>query len=197
VNDLLAVSRIDAGRFGLEPANLDLAALARDVGEAFPTDETHPIRVTTPSVPVIVVADRRRIVETIENLLANAVKYSPEGGAIDVDVATDGDDHAIVRVRDRGFGIPPEERPFVFQRFFRTSRAKALGGVGLGLYISREIIERHGGSLDVESTSESGSTFVITLPLVKSPLPGGAQPPATSPSAAGRGSLPDPRGGRS
>ena len=164
VNDLLAASRIDAGRFGLEPAEIDLAELVRDVVEAFPADETHPLQVSTPAGAVVVNADRRRLVETIENLLSNAVKYSPKGGAIDLDLSvTDG--RARLRVRDRGFGIPPEERPYIFQRFFRTSRAKALSGVGLGLYISREIVERHGGALELESTNESGSTFLVELPL--------------------------------
>jgi len=167
VNDLLAVSRIDAGRFPLESAELDLGELARSVAEDFPTDESHPLNITTPTAPAIVHADRRRVTEMLENLLANAVKYSPDGGAIDVDVRLE-NGHAALRVRDRGIGVPPEERPYIFQRFFRTSRAKAFGGVGLGLYISREIAERHGGSLQIESTSESGSTFVAELPLVAS-----------------------------
>ena len=170
VNDLLAVSRIDAGRFELEPIEIDLGALARDVAEAFPHDEAHPIRVTAPVTPIVVRADRRGLIETLENLLTNAVKYSPEGGAIDVEVGADRD-RAQLRVRDRGFGVPVEERPYIFQRFFRTSRAKAFGGVGLGLYISREIVERHGGSLELESSSESGSTFLVTLTQVKRELP--------------------------
>ena len=170
VNDLLAVSRIDAGRFALEPVQLDLGELVRKVADEFPTDETHPIHVATPTAPAIVDADRRRVVEMLENLLTNAVKYSPDGGAIDVEVKLESG-RALVRVHDRGIGVPPDERPYIFQRFFRTSRAKAFGGVGLGLYISRDIIERHGGSLELEHTSEGGSTFLVALPLVASPAP--------------------------
>jgi signal transduction histidine kinase len=177
VNDLLTVSRIDAGRFGVEPIDLDLATVARDAAENFPTDETHPIRVSAPATPVVVRADRRRIVETVENLLSNAVKYSPEGGAIDIEVCAEGG-RAVLRVRDHGIGVPPEEHAYIFERFFRTSRARSFGGVGLGLYISREIVERHGGSLELESSSEGGSTFTVALPLA----PASRASQATSPA---------------
>ncbi len=181
VSDLLDASRIEAGRLTLDVEDTDLVALVRGVCDTFPTDEQHPVRVVVPARPVLVRADPRRLREIIENLLTNAVKYSPDGGDIDVMLGID-DRSAALRIRDRGFGVPAPERAYVFDRFFRTSRARVYGGVGLGLYISREIARHHGGSLDLESSSDRGSTFLLTLPLAE------AEPP--SPGAATRAAAP-------
>jgi len=106
------------------------------------------------------------VVEILENLISNAVKYSPRGGTVTVEIGRSGD-HAIVRVRDEGIGIPEDERARIFDRFFRTTVAKPYGGVGLGLYISKEIAERLGGELTLESSGPSGSVFRLSLPLVR------------------------------
>jgi signal transduction histidine kinase len=164
VNELLDVTRIDAGRLALEMRPLDLGALTVAVVRRFPADDAHPITVTVPEAPITVNADARRVTETLENLLSNALKYSPDGGAVEVSVSRDGN-VARVRIRDRGFGVPLAEQPYIFDRFFRTSRARAYGGVGLGLFISRDIARRHGGSLELESSSEAGSTFVLSFPV--------------------------------
>jgi signal transduction histidine kinase len=112
--------------------------------------------------------DSRRVVEVLENLLSNAVKYSPEGGAIMVEIGRELD-QAVVRIRDEGLGIPEDERGHLFERFFRTSVAKPYGGVGLGLYISREIVTRMGGDIMLESSGGKGSVFRVTLPLQRVP----------------------------
>jgi signal transduction histidine kinase len=112
--------------------------------------------------------DARRIVEVLENLLSNAVKYSPQGGAVAVEVGREKDD-AVVRIRDEGLGVPEAERDQIFERFFRTSVAKPYGGVGLGLYISREIVTRMGGTIELESSGSEGSVFRIALPLQRVP----------------------------
>lgn len=164
VTDLLEASRIESGRLTLEMEDADLGALVREVAETFPSDDQHPLRVVTPATPVPVRADPRRVREIVENVVTNAMKYSPDGGEIVVQVALE-PDVARVRISDRGFGIPASEQPYVFDRFFRTSRARPYGGVGLGLYISRDIARRHGGDLVLESSSEDGSTFTLTLPL--------------------------------
>jgi signal transduction histidine kinase len=105
----------------------------------------------------------------LENLLGNAVKYSPEGGAVTVEIGRD-KDQALIRIRDEGLGVPEPERGQLFERFFRTSVAKPYGGVGLGLYISREIITRMGGDIQLESSGDRGSVFRVTLPLQRVPV---------------------------
>jgi signal transduction histidine kinase len=104
------------------------------------------------------------MVEVIENLVNNAVKYSPNGGAITVEIGRE-KDAAVIRVRDEGLGVPEPERGQIFERFFRTSVAKPYGGVGLGLYISREIMTRLGGEIALESSGPGGSVFKVSLPL--------------------------------
>jgi signal transduction histidine kinase len=164
INDLLDVSRLDVGKFALELADLDLTSVVRRTVEEYPTDDAHPIRVASVGTSLPVRGDERRIVEVLENLINNSVKYSPEGGAVTVEVGRDGSD-AVIRVRDEGLGVPETERGQIFERFFRTSVAKPYGGVGLGLYISKEIVERHGGDIVLESSGGKGSVFRVRLPL--------------------------------
>jgi signal transduction histidine kinase len=170
VGDLLEVSRIESGSVSLELRDVDLREIVTSVASSFAGDDAHPIRTLVPEAPVPVRADARRIRETLENLISNALKYSPDGGPIDMEVLVR-DGTARVRVRDRGFGVPPADQPYIFDRFYRTSRAAAYGGVGLGLFISREFATRHGGALELESSSERGSTFVLSLPLAAVPDP--------------------------
>jgi len=168
INDLLDISRLDVGRFALELADLDLAEIARRTVEDYPRDEDHPIRVISSGGALPIRGDGRRLVEVLENLLSNAVKYSPDGGAVTVEIGRE-KDHAFIRVRDEGLGIPEAERGQIFERFFRTSVAKPYGGVGLGLYISREIVTRLGGDVVLESTGAKGSVFRVTIPLERVP----------------------------
>ena len=168
INDLLDVSRLDVGKFALELEDLDLAAVVRQTVDDYPTDENHPIRVIWSGGSLPVRGDGRRVVEVLENLLSNAVKYSPEGGAVTVEIGRD-KDQAVIRVRDEGLGVPEAERGQIFERFFRTSVAKPYGGVGLGLYISREIVTKMGGDIRLESSSGDGSVFRVSLPLQRVP----------------------------
>jgi signal transduction histidine kinase len=168
INDLLDVTRLDAGRFALDLEEIDLGQLARKAVEDYPTDPEHPILVVSSERELPVRADARRIVEVLENLISNSVKYSPRGGTVTVEIGAH-DEQAFVRIRDEGIGIPESERTQIFDRFFRTSLAKPYGGVGLGLYISREIVTRLGGELVLESTGPSGSVFRFSLPLVRVP----------------------------
>jgi len=168
INDLLDVSRLDVGKFALELEDLDMAAVVRRTIDEYPTDENHPIRVISSGGALPVRGDTRRIVEVLENLLSNAVKYSPEGGAVTVEIGREKDE-AVVRIRDEGLGVPEAERGQIFERFFRTSVAKPYGGVGLGLYISREIVTKMGGNIDLESSGAPGSVFRVSLPLQRVP----------------------------
>ncbi|HKC91848.1 MAG TPA: ATP-binding protein [Candidatus Limnocylindria bacterium] len=169
INDLLDISRLDVGKFDLELEDLDLAALVRGTVQDYPSDDEHPVRVIWTGGSVPVRGDSRRIVEVIENLLSNAVKYSPQGGAVTVEIGRE-KDKAVVRIRDEGLGVPEDERGLIFERFYRTSVAKPYGGVGLGLYISREIVTRMGGDIQLESSGGQGSVFRISLPLQRVPV---------------------------
>ncbi|MDQ2913688.1 MAG: PAS domain-containing sensor histidine kinase, partial [Chloroflexota bacterium] len=168
INDLLDVSRLDVGKFALELEDLDLATVVQNTVEDYPTDDEHPIRVISSGGLLPIRGDGRRIVEVLENLLSNAVKYSPQGGGVSVEIGRE-KDNAVIRVRDEGLGVPDEERGQIFERFFRTSVAKPYGGVGLGLYITKEIITRMGGNIVLESSSAAGSAFRASLPLQRVP----------------------------
>jgi len=168
INDLLDVSRLDVGKFALELEDLDLAAIARRTVDDYPSDEDHPIRVISTGGALPIRGDSRRLVEVLENLLSNAVKYSPDGGVVTVEIGRE-KDQAFVRVRDEGLGVPEAERGQIFERFFRTSVAKPYGGVGLGLYITREILTRMGGDVVLESSGAKGSVFRVSLPLERVP----------------------------
>jgi signal transduction histidine kinase len=113
---------------------------------------------------VVVTADRTRLEQVAANLIDNAVKYTPPGGRVDVEVRRAGDS-ALLRVRDTGPGIPPDELPRIFDRLFRGDRSRAERGLGLGLSLVKAVVEAHGGTVDVVSEPGRGSTFTVSLPL--------------------------------
>jgi PAS domain S-box-containing protein len=168
VGDLLFLAQIEAGKLVLEVGALDLAALSSESVEAGrPAAEEKGITLTLATGPVPrVTGDRARIGQLLDNLVSNAVKFTPSGGRVDVRVRM-ARKRAVIEVRDSGIGIPAGERQFLFQRFFRTSTAteQAIQGTGLGLAISKAIVDAHGGAIDVESEEGSGTTFRVTLPV--------------------------------
>jgi signal transduction histidine kinase len=109
-------------------------------------------------------ADKFRLEEAISNVISNAIKYGA-GHPVDVQLTTR-DDHAVLVVQDRGIGIPAEDLSRIFGRFERTTISRNYGGLGLGLYIARQIVEQHGGSIRAESRSHGGTRFVIELPII-------------------------------
>jgi signal transduction histidine kinase len=163
---LLDVSHIERGRLSLERAPLDVCALVRRVVEEIqPTCVTHQLDCQTARDPVILDGDAVRLGQVVQNLLSNAIKYSPAGGPIVVRVEHD-DEQARLLVTDRGIGIPQQEQPRLFHRFYRASNAEQqMSGMGLGLYMVKEIVTLHGGTVDVESDEHTGSTFRVCLPL--------------------------------
>ena len=166
VDELLDVSRLQLGRVQMTRSEIDLVTSLREVVERLRLfNMTYAFEFSDHAKNAPVLADRDRIDQVFENLMNNAVKYSPGGGTVTVVVAREGDD-VHVSVTDRGIGISPEELDQVFNLFYRSPdpRAGHVGGLGLGLYISREIVTRHGGKLWAESAGE-GSTFHVTLPL--------------------------------
>ena len=170
ITELLDVSRIDAGQLDLRRGPVDLVALAAAAAQrerdALPENATHEIVETVTGAPLIVEGDEARLDQVLTNLLSNAVKYSPRGGRVELRLTRE-NGHAIVAVADRGIGIPPAERDRLFAPFGRTAAARLSGieGTGLGLYISRRIVEAHGGTIAVEDTPGGGTTFVVRLPL--------------------------------
>jgi signal transduction histidine kinase len=168
VEELLDVQRIEAGVLALELSRFDLGQLAERVASELQlTTAEH--RLVAEAASVEVVADRRRIEEVLTNLIENAIKYSPEGGQIRVRVAAE-ERTALVEVVDQGIGLSAEDQARVFERFFRASGAgerlhKGHHGLGLGLYIARELVRRHGGDMGVRSTAGAGSAFWFRLPL--------------------------------
>jgi PAS domain S-box-containing protein len=167
VNDLLDVSRLDLGRvrLELEPCDLrdlldEVCALSRELYAS------HPLDCQRPQEPVLVRADGSRLIQVLQNLIDNATKYSPAGSPIEVSVEV-GAGRVTIAVRDRGAGISAEDLPHIFERFYKSRGQQAVvPGLGLGLYISRELVLRHGGRLWAASRVGEGSTFYIDLPLL-------------------------------
>lgn len=166
INDLIDSARLDDRRLMLRREPVDLSDLARDIAEQVqPLSEAHPIRVEAPSAPLVGVWDRERLGQVIQNLLVNAVKYSPRGGEIMLTL-TDLGDTVQLAVRDQGVGIPPGALPRIFDPFYRVERTSGSAqGLGLGLHISRSLVEAHGGQIRAESAGDGrGTTFTVTLP---------------------------------
>ncbi|MGH2920476.1 MAG: sensor histidine kinase [Gaiellaceae bacterium] len=168
VGDLLFVAQADAGRLTLQRAKVDMSALAADCVEAArPVADQKSISLELASGPVpALVADRGRLAQVLDNLVSNALKFTPEGGRVEIRTsAVDG--HVVLEVDDSGIGIPAEEQPRLFERFFRAAAAteQAIPGTGLGLAIVKAIVEAHGGRILVESKPNAGTTFRVELPL--------------------------------
>jgi PAS domain S-box-containing protein len=163
---LLDASRIETGQLSIERERLDLCALAqRVVGEIRPSLERHTIVCDAPDEAVIVEGDELRLEQVLQNLIQNAIKYSPNGGTVTVRVERRGDS-AAVSVSDQGIGIPAQALPKLFRRFYRASNVEDqhISGMGIGLYVVKEIVALHGGDVEAESVEGQGSTFRISLP---------------------------------
>lgn len=164
VNQLLDVSRLEAGRLALDRSEVDLLAFALGVATlAQVRTEIHRIEVR--GDPIVASVDPLRLEQVLANLLDNAIKYSPDRGLIQVDVVGTAPDQVTIRVTDPGIGIPVEHRARVFDRFYQVRGRDHQGGLGLGLYISRQIVELHGGSLQATFPPGGGSRFEVTLPI--------------------------------
>jgi two-component system, OmpR family, phosphate regulon sensor histidine kinase PhoR len=165
---LLDFSRLESGRFHLQLGRMDLRALVdRLVRGIQATTERHQLEVIGPP-RLEGVWDEQRLAEVVENLLTNAVKYSPAGGPISVGLAVDElEDTVSVRVQDRGVGLSAASVKHVFERYYRARRTRRLEGTGLGLYVCHGIVAAHGGQITAESAGRGrGSTFCVTLPRI-------------------------------
>jgi PAS domain S-box-containing protein len=167
IDTLSELARILSGRFKLEYQLLDLRILVEQiVAEVELTLERHTLHLQKPADAVIIRGDAVRLERVIHNLLQNAIKYSPKGGPILVRLDHQSD-QAVLSVTDKGIGIPDADQPHLFERFYRASNVDPiqLTGFGIGLYLVKEIITRHGGTIEVCSREGIGSTFKVWLPL--------------------------------
>jgi two-component system sensor histidine kinase BaeS len=164
VGDLEALAAAQAASLRLERRPLDLAEVVREAVEALAAGfEEAGVRLETSLEPVAVVGDEARLFQATRNLLSNALKFTPPGGAVEVTVASRNGD-ALIRVHDTGRGIPEDEILHVFERFWRGRDARATTGSGIGLAVVDELVRAHGGRVEVESTPRRGSTFTVILP---------------------------------
>ncbi len=178
IEEMLDLSRIEQAQFTLKRTPHDLlGTLTRVVESQSTTTRHHHLRLVLEGLETtdtfIGSFDEERIIQAVSNLISNAIKYSPVGGEIEVGLRPIGEPYAqqrpheaLIWVKDYGLGIPTEEIPRIFKRFHRVDTLDpSIGGLGIGLYLVKEIITRHGGRVWVESTERSGSTFYVLLPL--------------------------------
>ncbi len=170
VNDLLDVSRIQAGKLELRLELCNLAALCRQAAEEQELTSGRKIEVSLPDEPVCVWVDRERLGQVLSNLLTNAMKYSEADRPVRLTLRGQSGKAQVV-VEDEGVGIPSDELPLIFDRFFRarTARSGSERGLGLGLAICKEIVERHRGAIWAASEEGKGSQFTVALPLAREP----------------------------
>jgi signal transduction histidine kinase len=173
IEQLLDVSRIEAGRLQVAPQRTDLAELVRATVGGLPrSGDDHTISVRAETA-VYAMVESVRMEQVLVNLLENARKFSPASAPIEVKIAQPTPEEAWISVRDYGSGIPVEHRPHIFERFYEVDPTRASSGLGLGLFISQQIVELHGGELVAEFPSDGGSRFVVRLP---------SAPPAAAPA---------------
>jgi PAS domain S-box-containing protein len=195
VNEILLANQLDAGRVDLGTDAFDPAELVDRVVDAARVHA--PARITLerviPAHPPLVTADRDKVRQVLVNLIENAVKYSPDGGRVEVGIEAGEDsspESVVFYVKDEGLGIPQDEQARIFEKFYRVDpqMTRGVGGTGLGLYICSELVSRMGGQIWVESKEGEGSTFLLELPADASsyarPLPGLARTPDPEPESA-------------
>jgi PAS domain S-box-containing protein len=177
VNDILWASRLESGALHTTIEVCDGADLARGIVEAARSYIPPNVKLefeAQEGLPALA-ADPDKVRQVLSNLVENAVKYSPEGGNVTVSLVEHGD-RLRLTVEDEGLGVPPEEQRRIFEKFYRLDPqlSRGVGGTGLGLYISRELVERMSGRIWVESDGRKGSRFVVELPRAEAALPHGS-----------------------
>lgn len=170
VHDLLLLSRMDLQGFSAKQESCNLNDLVNDLVEEFSalalaSKISLTINIQT-NTPITVSGSEEQLYRLVANLITNAIQYTPNGGKVIVHLKRD-DHHALIQVQDTGIGIPPKEQARIFDRFYRVNsdRSRHTGGAGLGLAIAQAIVQAHHGNIRVESQLNSGSTFIVQLPL--------------------------------
>jgi len=180
VDDLLVVSKIEAGKLTLEPEDTDLPVFVDRFVRTFGEEAARVRARPAPGGPDWMLVDQRRLAQILTNLVHNALKFSPEDAPVDLFWDTSAEGTVSFHVRDRGAGIPPDERDRIFERFHQSENSIAhTQGFGLGLYITRQLTEAMGGWIQVRSAEGGGTTFSVTLPAAR-PMPAPARPSAAA-----------------
>lgn len=167
INSMLDISRLETGQLSLNCMLINLSyVLKQAVDEIQPSFVRHRVAFDLPEQPIMIYADTLRLVQAFQNLLQNAIKYSPDGGKIGIELAVQGE-WAMVCISDQGIGISAEALPRLFQCYYRAKDEAAhhMGGLGVGLYLVREMVTLHGGEIRAESVVGQGSSFTVLLPL--------------------------------
>jgi PAS domain S-box-containing protein len=168
LNELLDLARIEARRGkDFKIGRIDVHTLLQEVvGGLKMTDSRSSVAISSPPDPLSIRADRNKVAQALSNVISNADKYSPEGGAIDIELVPPVSDHALlgIRITDHGIGMTPEQLAHVCERFYRADTSGKIPGTGLGMSIVKEIIELHGGRLELASKVGAGTTVTLWLP---------------------------------
>jgi PAS domain S-box-containing protein len=167
IDELLDVSKIQAGRVAYEEETVDLAVLLQETVELLQASSPAHTLLVTGTPHAWIMGDKDHLSQMLTNLITNAIKYSPQATKVDLSL-TASRTTVTLRVRDYGIGIPKAYQKHIFDRFYRApERQQEFSGLGLGLYITHEIVKRHGGEITLESEEGKGSTFIVSLPLKK------------------------------
>ena len=170
--DILFMTRSDVGQFEMKQEEVNFLVLARQVINSLET-QAHKASVVLlkdiPSPSPLLYIDPQRMKQVLNNLVINAVKFTPPGGTVTIRARVYDEQYVMISVIDTGYGIPPEDRPHVFERFYQSNHIlqSRMGGYGLGLSIAKLIVEQHGGTIDFASSLNEGTTFYFTAPLYK------------------------------
>lgn len=174
INDLLLAGRLESGKVKLEASPIDLIPVLEEsilAVKAIARTRNISINLTAESAPYLILGNASGLSQVFINLINNAVKFSPEGNTVEIEAVTseqDAEHWAVIRITDHGLGIPPESIPHLFERFYRASNVTVaeIPGTGIGLYISKSIIDELGGKIEVQTELNKGTTFVVSLLLM-------------------------------
>lgn len=168
INTILEIARSESGVLEIARTQMDFKDILKEAQELFhPVAEEKDIQLTAhlPDEPLLVCGDKSRLQRVIANLLDNALKYTPDGGRVEITARRE-NKSLLIDIRDNGVGLAPEDAKRVFERFYRCEKSRSTPGNGLGLSLAKGILLAHGGSIRVESTLQIGTTFTLSLPLL-------------------------------